>query len=842
MAGKNLLSDAPATSGRNLLDDDAKPASDKAAFGVYPKPGMEPEKEPTRRQAFLSDVADVSKAGGLGAVGGYLMPEILTGSGLLAAGIPGGQAISPFLLAGGQLARGARLASAATGGIGAATGKALGKAVPEPEKVAVDIPGIQLTRKQLAETAGEFAGPGALKSVELFGRGTPIVGSAIRSLERFGNMGRAEYADAAARELALIAKPGLRERFAGTAVPITEIKAYRDVYDSLAGLDSAKRREGEMALEGAKTRAQKIISHYSEQARRVQQFDVAEAQRLREKGNTDAKKVIDDAVGEVEKKFGIVRKAEAAGQKAVKTGEEAIASIGNAQRSRYDIGSALQNKVKATDDAQVLALEEAFRNDKTLRDEIVAKQEAAGIFPENTEAFKKTLAFLNDKLVKGRQPAERVKIDVTEQGVKNAYERVREAMLNKRVMMEGTDAEIAQQIAAIEKAGGKVQKGTNPATGEPAYYRVYKTSFEALDPVRRKLGEAFDGKPVEGFEGLLKDQAKDLYGRIRSIQVEYAGGKDGPQDMLLRNYSEGKDILNALRIPAGRKMIAADRLNPEYLTQDPSEIPAAFFRTKKGVQDLLQITKDPALVEGAASDYLARKLSGKNTKEINDFLKDNKEWIDLFPGLSGRVKSAVSALERAESIGPKTGKLAEALRTEIKTLPVTARDKAAAIQTEAEKEATARAQAGFKRAADIRETGKKMAATATPEQAKIESILGKGDPTAEIEKLITSGETTKLREAAPFLRSNPQLLDSFNRALDITLSRMNPANVTDDFERIIKPALLNTGLITSKKAAELSQRIRVVQMTLEPSAAAQTARWIIKTGITGEAGTKLTKE
>ena len=821
----------------DLVPSNKPPVSDRAAFGVYPKPGLEPKKD---EKDFLGEAGDVAKAGGYGAAAGYFMPEIMTVGGLAAGAFPPTAPLSPFLLAGGQLARGGRLASALAGGLSAATGKAAGKVVPEPEKVEVDIPGIQLTRKQLAETAGEFAGPGALKAGEVAARGVPIVGSAIRSLERFGNMGRAEYADAAARELALIAKPRLRERFAGSAVPVTEIKAYRDIYDALAGLDSAKRREGEMALEGAKTKAQKVISHYSEQARRVQQFDVAEAQRLREKGNTDAQQLIDDAISQVEKKFGIVRKAEAAGQKAVKGGEEAIASVGNAQRSRYDIGAALQNKVKATDDAQVKALQEAFGNDKKIRDEIVAKQEAAGIFPENTESFKNTLAFLNDKLVKGRQPAERVKIDVTEQGVKNAYERVREAMLNKRVMMEGTDAEIAQQVAAIEKAGGRVQKGTNPATGEPAYYRVYKTSFEALDPVRRKLGEAFDGKPVEGFEGLLKDQAKDLYGRIRSIQVEYAGGKDGPQDLLLRNYSEGKDILNALRIPAGRKMIGADKLNPEYLTQDPSEIPAAFFRTKKGVQDLLQITKDPALVEGAASDYLARKLSGKNTKEINDFLKDNKEWIDLFPGLSGRVKSAVSALERGESVGPKTGKLAEALRTEIKNLPIAAEQQAGKVRTEAEKEAAARAQAGFKRAADIRETGKKMAATVTPEQAKIESILGKGDPTVEIEKLISSGETTKLRDAAPFIKSNPQLLDSFNRALDITLSRMNPKNVLDDYERIIKPALLNTGLISSQKAAELSQRIRTVQMTLEPSAAAQTARWIIKTGISGEAGTRLT--
>jgi hypothetical protein len=37
------------------------------------------------------------------------MPEILTGAGMVAPMIPGGQAVSPFLLAGGQLARGSTL-------------------------------------------------------------------------------------------------------------------------------------------------------------------------------------------------------------------------------------------------------------------------------------------------------------------------------------------------------------------------------------------------------------------------------------------------------------------------------------------------------------------------------------------------------------------------------------------------------------------------------------------------------------------------------------------------------------------------------------------------------------
>jgi len=84
------------------------PASDKAAFGVYPKPGMEPEKDPNKK-TFLGEAGDVAKAGGIGALAGYFTPEIMTAGGLAAGAFPPTAPLSPFLLAGGQLARGAMI-------------------------------------------------------------------------------------------------------------------------------------------------------------------------------------------------------------------------------------------------------------------------------------------------------------------------------------------------------------------------------------------------------------------------------------------------------------------------------------------------------------------------------------------------------------------------------------------------------------------------------------------------------------------------------------------------------------------------------------------------------------
>lgn len=798
--------------------------------------GAKPEK-PKKEETLLEKGKDVGKSAAIGGTLGAVAPELLTLLGAGSLAFPPTSPAAPYLFSMSQLARGARAGAAVTGALAGAGGAVAGKMVPDPEKVVVDIPGVQLTRKQLAETAGEFAGPAAPKAIEAFVRGVPLLRSAAISLEKMAGLGESEFKKAAERQLAT-----LRGK-----LPATSTDAYRQVFDAISASDERTKRLALAEMRAASDKAQRVIDHYNQQAQRVARFNTQEAQEMQKGGAVAAQKVLDDAAALVQKKYGIARKAEAAGAAAEKSGQEALASIGNANRSRYDIGSTLQKKVVATDDAEVKALETAFKADKSERDKAVAAQEAAGVFPENTGKFQELMRFLNDKLVKGPQPPERQKVDVTETSVRNAYERVRDALVNKQVMMEGTPAELAPTIKKIQEAGGQVKMGTNPATGEPAVYRVYKTSFEAMDQVRRKLGDAFAGKPPEGFEGLLKDQAKDLYGRIRAIQVEYAGGPGGVQDNLLKNYSEGKELLNALRIPAGRKIAGTDKLNPEYLTMDPSDIPGGFFKSKKGVQDLLQITKDPALVEQSAADYLARTLSGKKSSEIQDFLKNNKEWIDLFPGLSKRVNDAAVALARGESIGPKTKKLAEGLRTEIRDIPGVSQQAAADVRAKTERDISERLKRSEATQQRLRQAGptlaqpQQAAAEAAKKVAEAGPILGKGDAVSTIEKLITSGQTQQLEQLAPIIKSDPGVLQSFNKALDITLSRMNPANVVDEFERIIKPALLNTGLITPDKAAQLTQQIKAVQLTLEPSAAQQTISWLIRTAASGEAA-RLTRE
>jgi hypothetical protein len=105
----------------------------------------------------------------------------------------------------------------------------------------------------------------------------------------------------------------------------------------------------------------------------------------------------------------------------------------------------------------------------------------------------------------------------------------------------------------------------------------------------------------------------------------------------MKTYAEGKDILDALRIPSGKKIIKKDLINPEYFTYDPSGLPGEFFKTQKKVRDLINLTGDAAFVEKQGADFVARTLKDTNAKQAEKFLYDNDEWLKLFLTLRNKM-------------------------------------------------------------------------------------------------------------------------------------------------------------------------------------------------------------
>lgn len=761
------------------------PSSVKVDVPVPSPAKPEPEK---KDKTFREKITDIGAAGGYGAVAGALAPELMTGAGMLAGVFPPAAPLSPFLLAGGQLLRGGRAASALAGGLSGVTGKAAGEFVPQPEKVVAEIPGAQITRRQVAETAGEFLGPGLVKGADIAARSTPVLGAAIRTMESYVGLGEQQFRKAAERELA-----NLRGK-----VSATSIDAYRKVFDALAGAEDRERRTALQEVANATKRAQTIIDHYNAQANRVIKFNAAEADRLKKEGQAMADGVIKDAAADIERKTGVLRKAEESGAAATERVKQAAALFGPTQ-TPTQVGTNIRQSVMPIFDKlkQVRS-----QNAERLKGEAFAEaleKEKAGQKVSDTTAFKEAMTAIKDAMVNPETKLTNVSIDA----VKSQLAQVRRA-LDPREEIEGV------------------------IVGRPA-------SFEALENLRRFLRDRSYGLPAEGFDAIGQQQAGKLADAVEKIQREFSP-KIGK---FLEQYKKDSEPLRAFKTKLGQAIVGAEEFDMSRFVTDPASIGDKFFKTETGVKQLVELLGgDAAKAESLARAYLSDRLRKGTAKDVEKAIDDSRDWIGQFPALQQQLTSIAQQMGIAERVAAKRGTLAKTLRTDLAALPIgEAKTAAAKMRAEAETEAGKRVQRGLTQAEQLREQGRKLAKV--PEAATVEGTLTGADPVAQIEGFITKGETDKLKKIAPALRSSPELRKAFNQALDITLSRMEPAKVTDNFERTIKPALLNTGLLTPERAAQISQRLRTVQMTLEPSAAAQTARWIIRTAVTGEVGTGL---
>lgn len=753
-----------------------------------PEPTTAKPPEEKKEKTFREKSKSIAEAGGYGAAAGALAPELMTLGGLGAAAFPPTAPLSPFLLAGGQLLRGGRMASALAGGLSGAGGKAAGEFVPQPEKVVAEVPGAQITRRQVAETAGEFAGPGALKGAELLVKGTPVLGAVLRGMERFVGMGEQEFRKAAERELAT-----LRGK-----VPASFTEPYRKIFDALAGAEQKERTAALAQVNDATKRAQTILDHYNRQADRVIQFNAAEADRLKKEGQKQAEDVIKKAADDVERRTATLRKAETSGAAAEQRAAQAVQSLGPVQ-TPTQIGTSIRESVMPVYDK---LKQTRAANAEQLKGEAFAAaltKEKAGGRVADTAAFKQAMKDIDAALTNPETKLTNVSVD-----------------------------EVRSQLQKVKRALDPRQE--DPATGVIVGKPI---SFEALENLRRFLRDRAFGLPAEGFDAIGQQQAGKLADAVEAIQREFSPGIG----KFLEQYRKDSEPLRAFRTKLGQAIVGAEEFDMGRFVTDPATLGDKFFKTETGVRQLIDLLGgDAARAESVARSYLADRLRKGTAKDVTKTLDETRDWIDVFPNLKQQLSSIAQQAGVAERVAEKRGTLAKALRTDLAALPLEkARETAAGMELKAQTESEKRVARALKQAEQLRKQGQRAATVA--EGPKVEGVLTGADPVAQIEGFITKGETEKLKKIAPVLKSSPELMKAFNQALDITLSRMTPDSVTDNFERTIRPALTNTGLITPQKADDIAKRLRVVQMTLDPSAFAQTARWIIRTAVTGEFGT-----
>jgi len=445
-------------------------------------------------------------------------------------------------------------------------------------------------------------------------------------------------------------------------------------------------------------------------------------------------------------------------------GKAARAQIGQ-EREASDIGTTLRQKIMSLFGKMTEARSAEYNAQKAIRDAAVAEKESAGKYVKQMPEYEDLMTDLKSKLLIGKEARQQPTAKVTDPGVKSAYENIYKAVADQKVQI-GVD--------------------TN---GNPAY-KTYPTAFEALDDVRRRLGDVAFGKEVEGYSAIGADIARKYYAKISEIQSKFAGES---HDKLQGGYEAASRLLDKYKSQAGKKATAADRFDPTRFKTDPAALPNDYFKSKQSVTDLLELTGgDRALVTQTASDFTARQLRDKSAKEVKSWMNSNSDWLESLPEVKAKVSSYLSTLERAERVSGKTSKAADILGLREPKLI----SKGAQAMTEAEKEAG------------------KITAEA---QKRVDTILGSKFPNEEIEKLMLTGDVSRWNEVAPILAQSPEGRQNIEAAVRQVMSRVSPKSMGDTFRDNVRQRLETTRLLSSDKLDRIQQELdSISSLTLSP--------------------------
>lgn len=278
---------------------------------------------------------------------------------------------------------------------------------------------------------------------------------------------------------------------------------------------------------------------------------------------------------------------------------------GQAPVEMADIGESLQVTINTRYKGALEARDKEFKATQQVRDQLVAAREQANQFVNKTPEYDSVVRELQAELASGKRSP----------SVQASYQKILNDLTNPE----------------------------KDVFGQPK-----PLSFQALDDVRRKLGDAFRGKPAEGYDAIGEQAAKNLYGEVSNIQVKFAGGDKGPQRKLLDDYAERTEGLNIFSSKYGKKATALDQYREDTFANDPSGLPAAYFKTRASVQALKELTGNPAQVNHAALEFANKELAGKDASAVRKWLSVNSEWLAETGVTRKLIDNYASGLEAAE--------------------------------------------------------------------------------------------------------------------------------------------------------------------------------------------------
>lgn len=517
-------------------------------------------------------------------------------------------------------------------------------------------------------------------------------------------------------------------------------------------------------IQSAQQAGEKVMADARQRAADVGSQDAKAAQKVLDDGKVRA----DQIVTEAKKRAADLNKASgnrmATAGKVLAQAEPALRVVGQ-PREISDIGKELQTSVSQQHQAALDARTQAYNNLKDQRDSIVKAKEGAGQTVDQTEGMKDLKSYIKGKVDTQASPRQ-----TTDQGTLRVYGQVNEALQNP--------------------------------------------SFEALDQVRRKLGDVLGGRDVEGYSAVGKDVAGKLYAKISDIQKEFVGKDQSGtnlQQMMQEQYHDASLGLRKFGTGAGGKAAAIDRVDPERFAADPAGVPKQFFSSQQSVRDLKELTGDSGLVQRAGSSYVSSQLRGMSAKQVQQFAQKNSDWLREVPGLSKGVADYATRLGKIEATAAKTATSAEGLAK-----------RGAAILPEAEGAAAKERAGTISRVGDMAEQsvgnqqrvldqGGKAAQEATKAAAapaaNLKGILQGGERPEAVRDLLLNGKPEQTRLAARILAQTPEGKRNLEGSVRQITADMKEGTLQKQWNERLKPMLTDGKMLPPDRMKALTKDV-----------------------------------
>ena len=774
------------------------------------------------RKSIIDQGLAVGKEALVGGISGAFAPEVIQKTGQAIK--TGGRALGPYgriptavgsaIEAGGVAMKASRPASFAAGTIGGAGGETAGQVVESKYGPGIGAETARLLGATLTPLPFEFLGTRAGGLVgTLAGKfGVPGMSTA-KTVGQLLEEQNIKPQSLTAEQRAFIAKK-IEEIRGGKS----SIDAEKDIINALkTGAEKITQQAAMTAdqLEAsARSQTQAILSEAQQTAQRIRdsaralspaqrQISEADAQSVLQKGQQEAARIekqFRDQIAEMRSKAGRLTTREAKGTQEAR---KSLAAVGTPQ-TPTETGRSIREAVTPVFDALKAARTKNAETNKTEAFNFALNKERAGQRVEQTQEFKDAISFI-DRAIKN-----------PETGLRNV-----------------SISEVESQLFKIRRALDPVKQVEGAAVGEPV-------SFQGLENLRRFLRDRAYGLPAEGFDAIGQKQAGELAEAVEKIQRKFSPsvGK------FLEQYKADSEPLRIFKTKLGEAIVGKEEFDMTRFATDPAELANKFFKSETSVKDLMQLLgKDFVSVLGGniknaeqlARGVVASKLQNASSKDIQNFVTSNADWLNQFPQLRQQLEAAATTIGRAEGFGGARTTLADTLRTGATQLADVIPTKTGAVLSAAEKEAQAAAKAritpaakgllGSKRlASDITEKARVEAADITKvagaeagkiraeAQARADTILAGTTDADRVRQIILGTDDAAWKEASKIILSysdgKERLADAVNQILASKAERSLKGAI-DDW-KYIGQRLIDNGLMDSNKVAETAARLQEI--------------------------------